>query len=68
MIPKNFNQWKHCIVNNCGIKLTPAFVQERLSVFENRSHPQAKNFVKLYGQQYLDRVIHWFQRARMEEL
>lgn len=66
MIPRNFDEWKNCIVNDCKIELTKTFVQQRLSVYENTNHPETKKFEKLYGRQHLDNIIYWYKKAREE--
>ncbi|MEL6636924.1 MAG: hypothetical protein AAFW73_01915 [Bacteroidota bacterium] len=63
MIPQTFEEWKDCIVNDCSIKLTKAFAEKRLSVYENRKHPETRKFVELYGEQYLNNIIYWFKKV-----
>lgn len=67
MIPRNFDEWKNCIVNDCRIELTKTFVQQRLSVYENAKHPETRKFIELYGQQHLEDVIFWYQKVRRGE-
>lgn len=62
MIPRNFEEWKNCIVNDCGIQLTKTFAKKRLNVFENDNHPETKKFVELYGEQHLKNVIYWYRK------
>jgi len=62
MIAYTFEEWKNCIVNDCKIKLTREFAQERLSVYENPKNPETLKFIKLYGKQHLENIIHWFKR------
>lgn len=64
MIPITFEEWKNCIVNDCKIKLTKAFAQKRLSVYENANHPETRKFVALYGLQHLNNIIHWYKKIR----
>lgn len=66
MIPTTYEQWKNCIVNDCGIKLSRDFVSDRLKVYENMKHPETKKFIKLYGEQHLNNIIYWFQTASEE--
>ena len=63
MIPQSYEEWKNCIENDCGIPLTKDFIEKRLSVFENRSNPETKKFIQLYGSQYLDNIIYWYKRS-----
>lgn len=62
MIPQTFEQWKHCIVNDCKINLTKEFAQERLNVYQDRQQPETDKFIRLYGEQHLNNVITWFQQ------
>lgn len=62
MIPHSFDEWKDCIVNDCKIKLTKSFAQQRLLVYRNAKHPETKSFRKLYGEQHLESVIYWFEK------
>ncbi|MCP1714131.1 hypothetical protein J2T36_003366 [Kerstersia gyiorum] len=31
LIPRTYEQWHHCIVRECGIPLTTAFIAQRLA-------------------------------------
>lgn len=61
MIPQTFEQWKHCIVNDCGIALTKDFATRRLSVYEDKQNQETKKFIQLYGEQHRENIIHWFK-------
>lgn len=61
MIPQSFEQWKHCIENECKIKLTKAFALQRLAVYQNREAPETQKFISVFGEQHLENVIKWFQ-------
>lgn len=61
MIPKNFEEWKDCIINKCKINLTSDFARQRLAVYQDRNHPETKKFLSLYGESHLSNVIHWLQ-------
>lgn len=62
MIARNFDDWKNCIIHDCGIDLTPAFAEKRLRVYENTSHPETRKFIELYGQNHLNNIIHWLKK------
>lgn len=66
MIPKNYQTWRNCIVNECGIALTSDFIQQRLDVLRNPTHQETKRLVSLYGQQHLEKLIFWFDIAAEE--
>lgn len=63
MIPQTYDEWKNCVVNDCKIKLTKAFAQSRLKVYEDGRNPETKKFIQLYGEGHLDNVIHWLKKA-----
>lgn len=67
MIPTTFEEWKYCIVNDCKIKLTIAFIHSRLKVYQAKGNPETKKFVKLYGEQHLQNVISWLKRSASEQ-
>ena len=61
MIPQTFDQWKHCIEQDCNIQLTSEFAQKRLTVYSDEKNPETKKFVSLYGKQHLQNVVSWLQ-------
>ncbi|WP_343748330.1 hypothetical protein [Fluviicola sp.] len=63
MIPQTFDSWKACLVEACGIALTPEFAAERLSVYLDRSNPETQKFAALYGEHHLNNIIAWFQQV-----
>ncbi|EPY9770969.1 TPA: hypothetical protein N2R65_004541 [Klebsiella variicola] len=63
MIPKTYNEWENCIVNDCGIELTDSFIQQRLDVLNNESHHETKRLLSLYGKPHLEKLIRWFTTA-----
>lgn len=64
VIPGNYKEWRHCITVECGLELTPAFIEERIASLQNPKDYKTKQFVQLYGPQYLQQVLAWFQQAR----
>ena len=64
--PQNYEQWRHCITVECGIPLTPAFVAERLAVWRNEQLQETQRFRKLFGDEYWQAVIVWFEQAERE--
>jgi hypothetical protein len=62
MIPQTFEQWKHCMINDCKINLTKEFAQHRLAVYHNKQNPETQNFISLYGKQHLLNIIQWLQQ------
>ncbi|WP_186454470.1 hypothetical protein [Candidatus Pantoea soli] len=68
MIPQNYQQWRHCIVNECRIELTPLYIQQRLQVLNDKSHQETKRLTFLYGKTHLEKLITWFNAAACEAL
>ena len=66
MIPATYQQWRHCIEVQCGIKLTPDFIQQRLSALRDHGDYQSQRFLEMWGETHFHQVIAWFEQARME--
>ncbi|MEM7764648.1 MAG: hypothetical protein AAF290_11240 [Pseudomonadota bacterium] len=65
-IPVNYEQWRHCISVECGLELSPAFIEQRLKVWKDEQAQETRRFRQLYGVQYLAAVVSWFERAQKE--
>jgi hypothetical protein len=63
MIPRTFEEWTYCIVNDCGITLTPQFANERLSIYSDTSLEETKKFVALYGEVHRQNIITWLNQV-----
>ncbi len=63
-IPRDYDEWRHCITVECGIPLTAAFIDERIASMQNASDFKTQQFLRLYGQQYHRQVLTWFQQAK----
>ena len=61
--PQSYASWQQCIVVDCGIKLTPEYIAERLAALQDDQDYHTKRFVELYGEQHLQRIIDWFTQA-----
>ena len=64
IMPDNYEAWRHCITVECGLVLTPDFIEERISALQNKKDYSTKKFVQLYGQQHLQNVLGWFMQAQ----
>jgi hypothetical protein len=64
VIPETYAQWRHCIEVECGIPLTPAFIDERLAVWRNPAHDECRRFAQLYGDAHRQSIQQWFDQAR----
>lgn len=64
MIPKTFNDWKDCIVNDCKINFTKEFAAQRLSVYQDNKKTETQKFISLYGEQHLQNIINWLEKIQ----
>lgn len=64
IIPKNYEEWRHCIIVECGLELTPNFIENRIASLQNDKEHYTQQFIRLYGRQYLETVIGWFLQAQ----
>ncbi len=67
-IPRNYNEWKHCIVTDCDVQLTPEYIQERLDALQDEKDEHTRQFINSYGRHHLQLVISWFKQAQQEAL
>jgi hypothetical protein len=63
-IPQNYEEWHHCITVECGLALTPEFIDERIASMEDAKDFKTKQFVELYGPQHHQQVLAWFHQAK----
>ncbi len=66
VIPSSYEQWRNCIEVRCKIRLTPAFIRERLAELQDDKQAKTREFARLYGVDHLQRTIAWFRRAADE--
>ncbi|TFL10144.1 hypothetical protein CSC67_17375 [Pusillimonas caeni] len=66
MIPQSYEQWRHCIIVECGIALTSQYVEQRLSVWRNEALEETQRFRRRYGDRHWRAVQEWFERASRE--
>ena len=64
--PKNYNEWRHCITADCGLKLTPEYIDERITALNDDKEHYTQQFLKLYGPEYLQQVLSWFAQAKSQ--
>ena len=64
VIPQNYEQWRHCIIVECGLELTPSYIEKRIASLQDNNDYYTQQFVQLYGKQYLEQVLRWFIQAR----
>jgi len=66
MIPESYERWRRCITVDCGLALTPAFIDARLAELRDPSAHRTRRFVEHYGEAHRAQVVAWFERARRE--
>ena len=63
-IPESYEQWRHCIIVECGLKLTADFIEERIKSLQDTSVHYTQQFIKLYGEEHHQKVLGWFMKER----
>ena len=63
-IPENYSQWQNCIVNECGIPLTEAFVDKRIATMEDLKNEHTRQFIRCFGEAHYESVLVWFKQAK----
>ena len=64
--PTTYEEWRHCITVDCGIPLTPKYVEERITALSNIKNHHTQQFIKVWGAARHSKTISWFQRAAEE--
>jgi hypothetical protein len=67
MFSSTYQEWLHCITRDCGIELTPSFIERRLAELRDNRHPKTLEFIRLYGERYTQQVIAWFEQAQNDQ-
>lgn len=62
-IPQTYEEWVHCITVKCGLKLTPSYIEQRITALQNITDFRTKQFIELYGSKYHQLVLSWFLQA-----
>lgn len=64
IIPQTYEQWRHCIIVECGLELSSSFIEKRLAALNNENEHYTQQFIRLYGREYLETVTGWFLQAQ----
>ena len=67
MIPETYERWRHCITVDCGLELTPTYIDARIAELRDPKAYRTQRFIEHYGEAHRARVISWFERARREQ-
>ena len=66
LIPRNYEEWKHCITVECEIPLTAEFVAQRIDALQNMDDFRTARFVERWGADHHARTLAWFRDAEQE--
>lgn len=64
IIPSDYEQWKHCIVEECGIPLTSSFIEARIDAMNNVKNEYTRQFLKCYGKIHYENTMRWLIQAK----
>lgn len=62
-IPQTYDEWAHCIIVECGIPLTPAYVAGRIAALEDSRDFHTQRFIGRWGEAHHARTLDWFREA-----
>jgi hypothetical protein len=63
MLPENYESWRRCIVEKCGIPLTLPYIQRRLRELRSSDLYDTQRFIDVYGILHYQRIVGWFEQA-----
>ena len=66
LVPQDYAAWRHCIEVDCGITLTPAWIEQRITALQDDRDHHTRRFVELWGSAHHEQVIGWFRQALTE--
>ncbi|KLJ00764.1 hypothetical protein [Luteimonas sp. FCS-9] len=63
-VPRDFSEWRRCIEIDCGLALTPDFIDARLRALRDPRDFHTQRFDDVWGRAHREQVIAWFEQAR----
>lgn len=63
LIPRTYDEWKHCITEVCGIPFTESYIRARIKALSDPRDEMTERFVQLYGEAHRRRTLSWFEQA-----
>lgn len=60
---ETYEEWHEAITQRSGLTLTKTYCEERIRALSDPKDASTRDFVRLYGEGYLRKVISWFERA-----
>lgn len=61
-----YQEWREGLTVKCRQPLTAEYAEGRLNALRNDRDKTTREFIKVYGEDYRQQVIRWFERARNE--
>jgi len=65
IIPRTYEAWRHCIEVECGLRLTPDYIRQRIAALENPQDFHTQQFVRCWGEAHRVQVLDWFRQAAL---
>ncbi len=63
MLLQSYEEWRYCIEVKCGVPLTQTFVRSRIEELNDAENKHTKEFVKLYGEPYKNKILEWLNQS-----
>jgi len=64
IIPTDYEQWKHCVVEECGIPLTVSFIDARIAAMKDAKNEYTRQFLTCYGKHHYENTMRWLAQAK----
>ncbi len=64
IIPRSYEEWRHCIEVICKQKLTKRYIDQRIAALNNVNDYMTNRFVQLYGEPQRIQTLEWFEREK----
>ncbi|QJD95458.1 hypothetical protein HH214_06000 [Mucilaginibacter robiniae] len=65
-LPQNYQEWYRCITVDCKIEPSAEFFKQRIQALLNESDSYTQDFISLYGIEYHQQVVQWFEQASLQ--
>jgi len=66
VIPQTYADWRYCITVQCGLALSPDYIQARIQALSAAESEDSLRFRRLYGDSHWQNVLAWFRQAQAE--
>jgi hypothetical protein len=66
VIPQTYADWRYCITVQCGLALSPDYIQSRIHALSTAGSEETERFRRLYGDPHWQNVLAWFRQAQAE--